>query len=336
MAKLTKYDLKELYKDYAERKQADETIIFNGLVNVLISAFKWENLPETIRPEFIELYLNLYGQCAICPNRNGDLIVALVNRGGAPDDYGLGTTPIISTLNGYTETYGEVINDVMFGDNGHRGVIIYNNEIKTANNFVAIFTNLLTEAVTSFLSNITHSRYNPVFVASTDIVKKAIENAMTDIIAGKPVVIVADNILNEIEGGARTFETVPLTDVDKQEKIQFISKTIDDLLRWFLSFYGQAVQGNGKLAQQTVDEVNGSTSASFILPENAYRCRQKAIGLINKTFGLNASISYNKPWAVELEKYTEDVENVENEENSTSSDDDSNNDESEEQKNDEI
>lgn len=323
MSKLTKYDLKELYKDYAERKTADETIIFNGLVNVLISAFRWENLPDTIRPEFIELYLNLYGQCAICPNRDGDLIVALVNRGGAPDDYGLGTTPIISTLNGYTETYGEVVNDVMFGDNGRRGVIIYNNEIKTANSFVGIFTNLLTEAVTSFLSNITHSRFIPVFVASSDIVKKAIENSMTDIIAGKPVVVVADNILNEIESGVKAVETVPITDVDKQEKIQFISKTIDDLLRWFLSFYGQAVQGNGKLAQQTVDEVNGSTSASFILPENGYRCRQKAIDLINKTFGLNASISYNKPWAVELEKYTEDVEN------STAREDDNTDEESE-------
>ena len=35
--------------------------------------------------------------------------------------------------------------------------------------------------------------------------------------------------------------------------------------------------------------------------------------LINKTFGFNASLSYNKPWAVELEKYTEDVETAENE-----------------------
>lgn len=314
MSQLTRYDIKEIYRVYGQDKQSDEVIIFNGLLNILMSAFRWEGLPETVRPEYIELYLNLYGQCAICPDKDGNIIVAQVNRGGAPDVYGLGTTPIIATLNGYTERYDEVINDVMYGRNGRRGVIIYNNDVKTANNFMMIFTNLLTEAVTSFLSNITHSRYNPVFVASTDIVKRAIDNAMTDIIAGKPVVIVADNILTEIEGGARTFETVPLTDVDKQEKIQFISKTIDDLLRWFLSFYGQAVQGNGKLAQQTVDEVNGTTSASFILPENGYRCRQKAVDLINKTFGYNASVSYNKPWAVELEKYTEDIEEPEEEE----------------------
>lgn len=306
------YDNINLYK---EMKKNVESTAFNGLLSVLMSAFKWENLPDTIRPEYIELYLNLYGQCALAPDRNGDLIVTMLNRGGAPDAYGLGTTPIISTLNGYTETYNEVINDVMYGNDGRRGVIIYNNDVKTPNSFLRIFSGLLTEAVESFFQNIIHSRYNPVFVASTDLIKKAIENSMSDIIAGKPVVIVADNIMNEIEG-QRAFETVPLTDVDKQEKIQFISKTIDDLLRWFLSFYGQAVQGNGKLAQQTVDEVNGTTSASFILPENGFRCRQKAIDLINKTFGFNASLSYNKPWAVELEKYTEDVETAENEDDS--------------------
>ena len=327
------YDITNLYKVI---KKDYESTTFNCLLNVLVSPFRWEGLPDTIRPEFIELYLNLYGQCAICPNRNGDIIVAQLNRGGAPDDYGLGTTPIIATLNGYTEAYREVINDVMYGDNGHRGVIIYNNDVKTPNSFIRIFSSLLVEAITSFYQNIIHSRYNPVFVASTDIIKKSIEKSMTDIIEGKPVVIVADNILNEIENGSRSFETVPLTDVDKQEKIQFISKTIDDLLRWFLSLYGQAVQGNGKMAQQTVDEVNGTTSSSFILPENGFRCRQKAIDLLNSTFGWSASLSYNKPWAVELEKYTEDVEDAEIEEETIEETETSTEDEKEENDDDEV
>lgn len=301
------YDITKLYK---EIKRDNESIIFNGLLTTLMSAYNWENFPDTVRTEYIELYLNLYGQCAIVPDKDGNIIAAQVMRGGVPDVYGLGMTPIITTLNGYTEQYNEVINDVMYGANGRRGVIIYNNDLKTPNSFIRVFSNLLTEGVTSLYQNIIHSRYNPAFIASTDIIKKAIEKNMADIIAGKPIVIVADNILTEIEG-KKAFETIPLTDVDKQEKIQFISKVIDDLFRWFLSFYGQAVQGNGKLAQQTVDEVNGTTSASFILPENGFRCRQKAIDLINATFGYNTSLSYNKPWAVELEKYTEDVEDAE-------------------------
>lgn len=299
---------------YKRIKAGNEETIGALLLGVTAAIFKWEGLPETVRPEFLEIYLAVYGQAAICPDKNGDLIAALVNRGGAPDVYGLGTTPIISTLNGYTETYNEVINDVAYGENGHRAVIVYNNDTKTPNSVINIFTNALTEAITSFYQNIIHSRYNPVFVASSDIVKNAINAAMNDIIAGKPVVIVSDNLVHELESGIKTIDAVPITDVDKQEKIQFISKTIDDLLRWFLSLYGQAIQGNGKLAQQTVDEVNGSTSASFILPEIGWRVRNRAADLINKTYGLNVTVSYNKPWTVELEKYTEDVEEGEAEE----------------------
>ena len=322
---------KELLKEF-NQKDVDAMTYSAALLNVLSGMFRWDGLPDTVRPEFIEIYLRLYGSCAICPDKDGNIIAATVNRGGAPDVYGLGTTPIIATRNGYTETYNEVVNDVMYGDNGRRGVIIYNNNTKTPDSLIRIFTNLLSEAVTSFYQNVIHSRYNPVFVANNDIVKRAIESAMGDIIAGKPVVIVADNILTEIETGSKTLETVTITDVDKQEKIQFISKTIDDLLRWFLTIYGQAVQGNGKLAQQTVDEVNGTTSSSFIVPEIAWRCRNNAAELINKTFGFNCSVSYNKPWAVEVENYTEDKENEEitDEENNDDANEENNDDANEE------
>lgn len=303
----------DVFSYYKEIKAADNVAIFNGLLDILTGMYKWEGLPDTIRTEYIELYLRLYGQCAIVPDKNGDYIAAMVNRGGAPDVYGLGTTPIISTQNGYTEQYNEVINDVLYGRDGRRGVIIYNNNTKSADMMLTIFTRHLTEAITSFYQNIIHSRYNPVFVAADDIIKRAIENSMVDIVAGKPVVIVADSIYNEIETGVRTLEIVPITDVDKQEKIQFISKTIDDLLRWFLSFYGQAIQGNGKLAQQTVDEVNGATSASFIIPEIGLRWRERACDMMRNTLDINATVGYNKPWYTEIDKYTGEAEKGENE-----------------------
>ena len=307
----------DLQTYYKEVKLQNETTVFNMALDVLTSIYRWEGLPETVRAEFVEMYLKLYGQCAIFDDGNGNIIAGILNRGGAPDVYGLGTTPICSTLNGKTYQFSEVVNDVMFGPNGARGVIIYNNNTKTPDGVIKIFTNLLVEAITSFYQNIIHSRFNPVFAVNDDLVKKSVENSMSDIIKGKPVVIVASNIIAEIETGQKPIEVIPITDVDKQEKIQFISKTIDDLLRWFLTLYGQAVQGNGKLAQQTVDEVNGTTSASFIIPENGYRCRKKAAVLINSTFGIACDVGYNKPWAVEVEKYTEAIEETETDEEST-------------------
>lgn len=276
------------------------------LLDTCTSIYKWEGLPEGVRSEYAELYIAKDGCCFIGHAFDVDLC-ATVNRGGAPDVYGLGTTPIISTRNGQVLNCDGTDGDVVMKDGKPIGVICYANNTKTGQPFIKILAAELAEAITSLHANIIHSRYAPIYAVSDDVIKKATENAMSDIIEGIPVVIMANNILNEIEG-VKNLEIVDLTDVNRQDKIQYISKTIDDLLRWFLSCYGQAVQGNSKMAQQTVDEVNGTTSASFILTELGFRWRKRAADALNEKLGWNVSISYNKPWAVESEKYTEDIE----------------------------
>ena len=276
------------------------------LLDTYTSIYKWEGLPEGVRSEYAELYIAKDGCCFIGHAFDVDLC-ATVNRGGSPDVYGLGTQPIISTRNGQVLTCDGTDGDVVIKDGEPIGVICYANNTKTAQPLIKILAAELAEAITSLHANIIHSRYAPIYAVSDDVIKKATENAMSDIIEGTPVVIMANNILNEIEG-VKNLEIVDLTDVNRQDKIQYISKTIDDLLRWFLSCYGQAVQGNSKMAQQTVDEVNGTTSASFILTELGFRWRKRAADALNEKLGWNVSISYNKPWAVESEKYTEDIE----------------------------
>lgn len=276
------------------------------LLDTYTSIYKWEDLPEGVRSEYAELYIAKDGCCFIGHAFDMDLC-ATVTRGGAPDVYGLGTQPIISTRNGLVLTCDGTEGDVVIKDGKPIGVICYGNNTKTAQPLIKILAAELAEAITSLHANIIHSRYAPIYSVSDDVIKKATENAMSDIIEGTPVVIMAKNILNEIEG-VKNLEIVDLTDVNRQDKIQYISKTIDDLLRWFLSCYGQAVQGNSKMAQQTVDEVNGTTSASFILTELGFRWRKRAADALNENLGWNVSISYNKPWAVESEKYTEDIE----------------------------
>lgn len=276
------------------------------LLDTYTSIYKWEDLPEGVRSEYAELYIAKDGCCFIGHAFDMDLC-ATVTRGGAPDVYGLGTQPIISTRNGLVLTCDGTEGDVVMKDGKPIGVICYGNNTKTAQPLIKILAAELAEAITSLHANIIHSRYAPIYAVSDDVIKKATENAMSDIIEGTPVVIMANNILNEIEG-VKNLEIVDLTDVNRQDKIQYISKTIDDLLRWFLSCYGQAVQGNSKMAQQTVDEVNGTTSASFILTELGFRWRKRAADALNENLGWNVSISYNKPWAVESEKYTEDIE----------------------------
>lgn len=281
------------------------------LLDVYTSTYHWDGLPEGVRSEYIELYIACFGLSFVGHAWERDL-ACRCERAGKPDVYGLGSTPILTTYDGRAMTTDPTEDDTVIINGKPSGVMVYGNNTKTPQPLIQIITRELTEAITSLEANIIHSRYAPIYAVADDVIKRATERAMCDIIAGKPTVIMANNILNEIEG-IKGLEVVNITDVDKQDKIQYISKTIDDLLRWFLSTYGQAVQGNGKMAQQTVDEVNGTTSASFILTELGYRWRQRACDQLNSILGWNVSISYNKPWAVEAEKYTEDVEDTDKE-----------------------
>lgn len=302
-------------------KYALKSALRDVLLDCETSMFRWEGLPEGIRPEYIELYLRIHGRCAIIkksalPTATGafipddwDYLLTMIDRGGTPDIYGNGSEPIFTTMNGISSQIGRAYNNVVYSEAGEAiAVICQNNNTETPDAIYQIAASMLTEALTSLLQNIIHSRYSPVLAASDSMIKNAVENAMNDIIAGKSVVITSSNLLTEIETGIKAVEPIQINDVDKQAYIQYIMKAIDDVIRWFLTCHGQAVQGNGKMAQQTVDEVNGTTSASFILPELAWRWRDQFCKELAEIGVTGVSVTYNKPWAVEVEKYTEDVE----------------------------
>ena len=103
-----------------------------------------------------------------------------------------------------------------------------------------------------------------------------------------------------------------ITDVKNADKLQYIVKAIDDVMRWYLTLYGQAIQGNAKLAQQTVDEVQGTTSASFILPNDKLRMRKKAIEEVNALFGTDIEVDFSDAWKTESVKYKKEADIDEN------------------------
>jgi hypothetical protein len=96
--------------------------------------------------------------------------------------------------------------------------------------------------------------------------------------------------------------------------LQYITKVVDDYMRWCFGLYGQTIQGNGKLAQQSVDEVNGQTSTSFILPNDMlyqrrlWLDRMKAKGFVPET----AEIDFSTAWKVEEVKYQKEADVDEN------------------------
>lgn len=305
-------NLEKLY-DVILSKGAPDKINFawlikNICIDILSSMFTYEDLPESIPEEFVEQFLIMNGSIAGFEYTgqdelyNGTPIVAIGGEAERPDVYGLGHTYKAVTQNGdvFTITRGRNAN----------GVIIYNNSIKTSDmGVINAFADMLTEQFISLKANVLYSRNKPVFKASTDKERAAIEEAFKKIKNDlEPIVITSENILEQLGESGETVKVLDITDVNNADKIQYIVKAIDDTFRWFFTLYGQSVQGNGKMAQQTVKEIDGSTSLSFIYPNDRLKQRQKGFEAFNEMFGTNIKVRFSDAWLTESIKYKNEAD----------------------------
>ena len=101
--------------------------------------------------------------------------------------------------------------------------------------------------------------------------------------------------------------------------IQYISKLREDVKRWHFTKYGQTINSSTKLAQETVDEVNGAVSASLIIPLSMLASRRAMIDEVNKKFGTDIQVDLSGAWRAEVTRYEDisgepDIDGTETEE----------------------
>ena len=76
------------------------------------------------------------------------------------------------------------------------------------------------------------------------------------------------------------------------DKIQYLSKLHDDVLRRGLTYYGIPINSSGKMAQLNDKEIDGYETYSKIYPNNRLFERQKAINQMNDLFGISATVDF--------------------------------------------
>ena len=304
----------ELYQMILNQKNPEKLLkawtIKDIFINTLTSMFTYGNTPESFNLDFVERYLVMNGSAAAWilddPNAvryKNELICSIGCPAERPDAYGIGEKYIATTANGYVKTLDDT-----------NGAIGYNNSLHISDmNVINQFSDMVTEMLISLKTNVLYSRYKPVFKASNDQEKKAIEEAFKSVKDDlAPIVITSSNVLAELEGNADTVKTLDITDVKNSDKLQYIIKSLEDVFRLFYTLYGQCIQGNGKKAQQTVDEVQGSTSTSFILPNDKLRQRRKWVDTINRLFGREFTVDFSDAWKTESIKYKKEADIDEN------------------------
>lgn len=267
------------------------------LEQILTSMFEYNNLPKGLDRKYIEHTLIRFGCCAIV-KINDEFFVGVPAIMPPLDNYGIGTEITITTYNGQHQKRGKI---------GENCALIWNNTEFVGDFIISWYAKMFKEIDVSMEANVFNSRLHPIPVARNSKIKSAIDNIFKSIKGetknNDTYSILSDTAFaEEINGTASKIDVLNLTDVKDVDKIQYLSKFHDDLLRRFCTLYGQAMQTTGKMAQQTVEEIQGYDSFSMIIPSNRLEERQKGIAEFNRVFGENVTVEYNEAWQDSLFK----------------------------------
>ena len=275
--------------DYMKNKTQNKvryTGYMSILWNTLLDMFEYENLPDTIPKRFLESILHATGEVFVS-NINGELIASHGTLSGDVDAYGLGTEVIAVCPTG--ETRGTRGIDIAYG---------INNDTATPDMLVYWIAHLLGETDKSIKLNVLYSRLLKIPKVSNEKDKAMFEELIKKLIDGEVQAFSSSSAL-DLELGCDTKE-FELTDVNKIEKLPYLTQFFEDCLKRFYNFYGQPMQNQNKRAQSISDEIHGQDSVSFIIPLQMLRCRQALCDEINRIFGTNISVKFSPVWSVEL------------------------------------
>ena len=292
-------------QDYRVLVNLDELMQFDA------SMFEYDEVPEDMKEYFnlFELWL-CTARCVAVGMKDGKLIFARGDNGGGKiNDYGLMEDFIGSTLNGKSVKWKI----------GTECVVFWNNKAMTPDFDLFTTAEALAETDVSIDDNILYSRFYPVPLVKDGKQKLQVEGVFDALAKGGKKTSVIDRPDDLGELFSTSSESIPvlnLTDVKNSDKIQYLTHAHDDIKRWFYTKYGQAVQGTGKQAQQSIEEIDGTTSVSFVYPLNKFYMRQKACEEMNAMFGTNMSVRFSPAWAVEFAKFskaseTDEIEEIE-------------------------
>lgn len=263
------------------------TTYFTMLWNTLLDMFEYENLPDTIPKRFLESILHSTGEVFVS-KINDKLIASSGTLSGEVDEYGLGTECIAVCPRG--EARGVRGVDIAYG---------INNDTAMPDMLTYWIAHLLGETDKSIKCNVEFSRFLKIPKVANEKDKAMFEEIFKKLEDGEPQAFVSSSALDlELGAGTETFE---LTDVNKIDRLPYLTQFFEDCLKRFYNFYGQPMQNQNKRAQSISDEIHGQDSTSFIIPMQMLNCRIALCDEINRIFGTDIHVEFSPLWKLEFE-----------------------------------
>ena len=278
------FDLKPGSKKETEiinmlRKRAN----FIELYEIVMAMFDYENLP--FRKEFIEELLLIYGNAAVGRDENGLHVGYLSYNELDENNMPIGKATI-TTRHGYQMT-GEIDTDIC---------LFFNNEVRLPELKLELYADMFTEADISIRTIIKKARLLPIPLTRDSKVKTALDAAFNDIDNGFIKAVGYDAIMDDFAGEGDPVTMLHLTEPEHTDKLQYMSKFYDDMLRRVLTFYGHPLSSASKMAQVTSAELEGYTTYSRIYPDVMLKQRQDNWKHANEILNTNVTVDYSRAW----------------------------------------
>lgn len=272
------------------KKNYDESLHYLNLYNVITSMFEYKGLPDTLRPEFLELMLVTQGTAPIA-KINGELYTGV---GG----YCGNVVNFIPTEYQFTNVG---VGDFR-GTIGKNIVVGWNNATTSPDLSLLQYSSILTEIDVSERLNVIFSRFLRIPKVADNKERKAIEDCVQSIMKGQFTAVVSDNIQEILSDTDKDNKFLDLVDVKEVDKLQYLNQYRDNVIKRFFQQYGQGMQSTAKLAQQTTDELHGNDCISLILPKQKLYYRKKMCDDINSLFATDISVDFSECWKEQVEE----------------------------------
>lgn len=269
---------------------------FTELLQFTTNIFRY-NIPDSIRPEYLERFLNCEGLIGIQKQPDGRYFLTIGSTIGRLDQYGIGTEFEGNTF-GDSGEYGNYIR----GTIGKDVAICWHNSAHTPNLDIIRTAETLTEYDKSIMKAVEVCRAQPVFVARDGNVQKAVEEAAGRILAGDYVAVLSKNVMAEYSG-QKALELLELTQPKVAEYIQYLNEGADKCYQRYYQKYGQAQQTTSKHTTTLLDELHGSDAVSFIAIEDMLQCRKEFCAMAAAIWGDTFEVELSPIWQKEYDRY---------------------------------
>lgn len=270
---IKKYKNRKFWES-ASSNNASYIQYYNRLMELSISMFEWENLPDTIDSRFLELVLFADGMCVFFEDEEIGYLALRTAIGGRLNLYQIPIKRRAYASNGYQKHLNE--------DNS---VIIFNNMLHTNSVLeIELYAKKLYNLDRAIEVN-ANAQKTPILITCDESQRLTLKNLYMQYDGNEPVIF-GDKNINPNSLKVLTTGSPYVADRLYQLKTQIWNEALT-----YLGISNLNVQKKERLISDEVLRNQGGTIASRYSRLNA---RRQACEEINKMFGLNISVDYRK------------------------------------------